>query len=135
MNKGSFGATRKPADGIQGVQGGIPSIGQLRNLLGRQFSPASSTQVPLSATTKSGHRNIAGIVVSANLTLVAGGTTWTFPTPFLVRPSIAATPFGPPPAAGTTLYISMLSLTAVSITSTSNADVREIQIIASGNPN
>jgi hypothetical protein len=134
MSRG-FGDVRKPTPGVGGVSGGITSIGQMGNLLRARFAPTSSVQVPLSNTGKPGNRNIAGIVVSTNLPLVTGGVVWTFPTPFLVMPSISITAFGAPPVAGTTLYILALSLTAVSVASTSNVDARQIHIIASGNPN
>lgn len=65
--------------------------------------------------------------------LIAGSYPWTFATPFASAPVVFAFPIGAP-TAGTTLYASAPSATAVTITSTNGSDVRVLELLAIGNP-
>lgn len=105
------------------------------NLLQTKFAPVSVVHPPLATAGVTGDRSISGVAQSTALYLTAGGLTWRFANSWNFLPSVSATPFGTPPAAGTTLFISALSLTSVTIMSTSGADIRQVHLIAIGNPN
>jgi hypothetical protein len=66
--------------------------------------------------------------------LVAGVFPWKFSPAFKSVPIVNVTPIGAPPSAGTTLYISSVSATGVTITSTSGSDARSLHLTAFANP-
>ena len=130
----------------------VKSVQQLATLLAPFFLPSSLGTAPLAQGTSGGRTTVlttaSQYVQSLNgktgavtippvqvkqAALVAGAYLWTFATPFVSAPVVFAFPVGAP-TAGTTLYASAPSATAVTITSTNAGDVRVIQLLAVGNP-
>lgn len=123
--------------GISGTPGGIDDLGHLIAVLRPHFGPASTGQPPLS-TTATGMRQANRPAQTHVVPLVGGGASWTFDTPFNVKPSIQVSAEGAP-AAGALLYFTFIQsgffYIGVLVFSTNAADVRPVHITATGNPN
>jgi hypothetical protein len=136
-----------------------PSIGglsflQLQTMLGSAFLPWSLVAPPKATAGKNGGRTT--LVSSVNgqtgdvslsqrpvdsivATLVAGVFNWSFTTTFVEPPVVACLPIGTPPTSGaenvpSVIYAGTPTTTGVSISATLNTDVRQVMLIALGNP-
>ena len=136
-----MGLTDKPAPRGPLAPRSLP-LSQLSRQLQPYFLSSSYGQPPGASLTQTGGRTIALTnrqgssrpQDATTLTLVAGVLTWDFTTKFISPPSVTPTPVGAPPS-GAILYISALSNTSVTITSTVNTDTRVVHLLAIGNPN
>jgi hypothetical protein len=83
----------------------------------------------------SGHLNqtTAG-VFGGVLTLASGTVSKTFTNAFTSTPIVLITPIGAP-SSGATIYLSAVSATAFTVTSTNSSDTRTLNWYAMGNPN
>lgn len=116
-------------------------LAQLARLLAPFFLPASSSQPPTADPNATGGRVIAVTTKTQNkprlqdatvLTLVGGELVWSYAVNFTAPPSVTATPQGPPPSAGATLYVvSPVGTNEVIVKSTDSSDTRVVHLAAS----